>query len=155
MAPMVPPITCPISPPPAGGEPVPPCARIPITSPYHETRNDVVASHRSLWTRFQVPRFGGSQPPGCPPGSESGLERPLERGEADRPLEPRRDAAVAPDDEEPGLRGEVEPLQRLAQPLVGVVVLVDLLVDELHPVAVLRLHLERDVDDGAADARLA
>src|SRR3954463_6106573 len=120
MAPIVPPITCPISPPPAGGEPVPPCARIPITSPYHETRNDVVASHstpRRGWgsrappRRLSTPRF--------PPGSERGLERVLERGEADRPLQPRGDAAVTADHEQPRLRGEVEPPQRLAQPLVG------------------------------------
>src|SRR4051812_9226276 len=121
----VPPITCPIAPPPAGGEPVPPCARIPITSPYHETRNDVVANHWTPLTRFKCPSSAAFNRP-VPPGSERGLERALERGQADRPLEPRGDAAVAPDDEEPRLRGEVEPPQRLAQPLAGVVVLVDL-----------------------------
>ena len=74
---------------------------------------------------------------------------------ADRALQAGGDLARLVDGEQPRLGLQVEILERLAQPLVGVVALVDLLVDEGHPVAVLGLHLRRDVGDGPAHARLA
>ena len=54
-----------------------------------------------------------------------------------------------------GSDGSPNCLQRLAEALVRIVVRVDLLMDEVDLVAVLRLELQRDVDHRAADARLA
>src|SRR5215210_5677162 len=54
--PTVPPTTWLSSPPPAGGEPVPPCASTPITSPYHETRDDVSRTWSALGDRRPGPR---------------------------------------------------------------------------------------------------
>ena len=65
------------------------------------------------------------------------LERLLEGGEPERPLQPRGDAPVVADDEQPRLGRQVELLSGSRRPLLRVVVLVDLLVDELDLVAVL------------------
>src|SRR6476620_2861404 len=61
---------------------------------------------------------------------EGGLDRVRARLDAERTLEALRDLAVGADHEQPRLALEVERLQRRAQALVGVVVGVDLLVDE-------------------------
>src|SRR5262245_47070415 len=53
---------------------------------------------------------------------EGGLQRVLERRQAERALQARGDLAVRVDHEQPRLRRQVERLQRRAQPLVRVVV---------------------------------
>ena len=75
-----------------------------------------------------------------------------------RPNEPSRRAVTFPSAPTTNSHGSVRSRNACsggAQARVRVVVDVDLLVDELHLVAVLGLHLQRDVGDRAADARLA
>src|SRR3954468_16263646 len=67
------------------------------------------------------------------------LYRVLERLDAERALEPRGDLPVAPDNEQPRLRAQPERAQGRPKALVRVVADVDLLVDEVHAVAVLLL----------------
>ena len=74
------------------------------------------------------------------------------------PKDPSRRAATLPVEsmvKSHGSSRHAERLQRVPEALLEVVVDVDLLVDELHLVAELLLHLLGDVDDRAADARLA
>src|SRR3954453_3547695 len=95
---------------------------------------------------------------GCRPRNglaQRGLDRLLELLDAEGALEPRRDPPVAIDGEQPRFCLQMERPERRAQPLAYLVVAVDLLVDEGHAIAVLLLHLQLDVDDRPADARLA
>src|SRR3954451_16674015 len=97
-----------------------------------------------------------ARPVGEPRSARRGLvDRGLELGGGDGALEAGGDGAVAVDDERPGL-GLQAPLEQLRpQALVGLVVLVDLLVDEGGLVAHLAADLLGDVDDRAADPALA
>ncbi len=77
---------------------------------------------------------------------------------ASRPNEPSSRAVIFPSlptTNSHGSVGRLNSCSGLRRPLFGVVVRVDLLVDELHLVAVARAQLQPDVDDRAADARLA
>src|SRR3954447_21637446 len=97
----------------------------------------------------QPSRTGGRRLP------QRGLNGLAELLHAEGALEPGGDPAVAVDREKPRLGLQAERLQRRPQALADLVVAVDLLMDEGHAVAVLLLHLQRDVDDGTADSRLA
>src|SRR5688572_11798258 len=86
---------------------------------------------------------------------ERGLQRPLEGAQAEGALQTSGDRAVGLDGEQPRLGLQLVARQRLAQPLVRVVALEDLLVDEGDAVPVAGLQLQSLVHHRAADARLA
>src|SRR5882757_2619971 len=86
---------------------------------------------------------------------QRGVDRLTELVQTERALEPRGDDALAVDREHPRLGLEVERLHLRTQPLRGIVVGVDLLVDEDDPVAELVLELHGDFGHRPADPRVA
>src|SRR4051794_20244218 len=126
IAPIVPPITWPISPPPAGGEPVPPCARIPITSPYHETRNHVVVGTPSPpRTGYQCPASAAFNPrvsPSSSPAAAGHRAVLSARSNAARPIDPSSRAVMRPSRPTTNSQGSVGRLNCLngsRNPLLG------------------------------------
>ena len=89
--------------------------------------------------RAQRQRASARRPSGRQRGSsQRRLQRRAQLGRAERALQARDDHALAVDREQPRLGAQVKGLQLRAQALAGLVVHVDLLVDEGDPVRELR-----------------
>src|ERR1035437_497243 len=83
--------------------------------------------------------------------SQRCLQRLGELVDSERAFQPGDDHSAAVDREQPWLGLQMEGLQLRAQALAGLVVHVDLLVDERHPLAELVLELHRNVGNRPAD----